>query len=367
MAGMFFVRSVAVSAESELMSAMRIFHRGLQAIAGVAVLAILGITGSLLAAPTAVRSPSTAGVPGEAATAAPARAVLAAATSYTAAGGLNSVAAAADNNAWAVGYSASSSSPKILVLHWNGSAWSKVTRSQLKLIGSAGDLYGITVVNAKDAYAVGYSGNPLGTTHTLLLHWNGIAWSPVTSPAPVSGGALSAVTATTKGGWALGYYATGPSALDYWSLAFRLNGVTWSRVSSEANDITFTGVATTSAGTSWATANEVGMITGSLAKWSGSGWNWIHSFPVQGTYHALNAVAGQPGRVSIRGRREWQRSPDAGAQHEVDWACLAEGSRQRSFGIPARCCHVRTRRHRMGGWIVWARRRGPDDRPVERP
>jgi hypothetical protein len=265
------------------MSAMRVFHRGLPAIAGAAILAILGVTGPLAAAQTA------------AATTASARTALAAATSYSAAGGLNGVAAAADNNAWAVGYSASSSSPKILMLHWNGSAWSKVASSQLKLIGSAGDLSGITVVNARDAYAVGYSGNPLGTTHTLLLHWNGAAWSTVTSPAPVSGGALTAVTASSKGGWAVGYYATGPSALDYWSLAFRLNGATWSRVSSKTNDVTFTGVATTSAGTSWATANEVAMITGGLAKWSGSRWSWIHSFPVQGMYHALNGIAAGPG------------------------------------------------------------------------
>jgi hypothetical protein len=174
-----------------------------------------------------------------------AKATLPAATSYSAAGGLNGVAAAADNNAWAVGYSASSVSPKILMLHWNGSAWSKVASKQLKLNGSAGELSGITVINARDAYAVGYTGDPLGTTHTLLLHWNGSTWSTVTSPAPVSGGALSAVTATTKSGWALGYYATGPSSLDYWSLAFRLKGTTWSRVSSKTNDITFNGVATT--------------------------------------------------------------------------------------------------------------------------
>jgi hypothetical protein len=224
---------------------------------------------------------------------------LAAATSYSVVGGLTGVAAAAGNNAWAVGYSGSSVSPKILMLHWNGSAWSKVASKQLKLNGSAGELSGITVVNAKDAYAVGYTGNPLGATRTLLLHWNGSTWGAVTSPAPVSGGALSAVTVTAKGGWAVGYYATGPSALDYWTLAFRLNGTKWSRVSSKTSDAAFTGVAITSAGTAWATANEVGMITGAVADWTGSGWSWLRSFPVQGQYHALNAVAAGPGGIAF--------------------------------------------------------------------
>jgi hypothetical protein len=278
------------------MSVITVSRRGSLAIAS---LAILGMAGALLAAHAAAQSPGTVGTRSGAATTKPASAALSATTSYSAAGGLNGVAAAANNNAWAVGYSGSFSSPKILMLHWNGSVWSTVASKQLNLIGSAGDLSGITAVNATDAYAVGYTGNPGGTTHTLLLHWNGSTWSTVTRPAPVSGGGLTAITATTKSGWALGYYATGPSALDYWSLAFRLTGATWSRVSSSTNDITFTGVATTSAGASWATANQVAMVTGSLAKWSGTGWSWLHSFPVQGMYHALNGIAAGPGGIAF--------------------------------------------------------------------
>ena len=41
------------------------------------------------------------------------------------------------------------------------------------------------------------------------------------------------------------------------------------------------------------------MITGGLAKWSGSGWSWTRSFPVQGMFHALNAVAAGPGGIAF--------------------------------------------------------------------
>ena len=281
------------------MSAMRVFRKGLPVIAGLAVVAIVGFAGGLPPAHAGGISRGRGGRPVLAVKTASVRAALAPATSYDEAGGLNGVAAAAGNNAWAVGYAGNSTAPRILMLHWNGSAWSKVTSRQLKLIGAAGNLSAIAVVNARDAYAVGYTGSTTGTTHTLLLHWNGSTWSTVTSPAPVSGGALTAVTATTKGAWAVGYYATGPSALDYWSLAFRRSGATWSRVSSNANDLTFAGVATTSAGTSWAIGNRVAMITGGLAKWSGTGWNWVHSFPVRGTYHSLNGIAAGPGGIAF--------------------------------------------------------------------
>jgi hypothetical protein len=220
-----------------------------------------------------------------------------AATSYSTAGELLGVATAASNSAWAVGWAGGDLSPKILMLHWNGSTWSRVTRPSV-LNGSAGQISAVTVVNSKDAWAVGFTGSPLGTIHSLMLHWNGSAWSQVTSPAPVKDGALSAVTANAKGGFAVGYYYTGEAALDYWSLTFRLTGSKWSRIAAKTNDVTLDGVATTSAATTWATANEVGMITGALAKWDGNGWSWA-SFPVEGQYHALNGIAAGPGGIAF--------------------------------------------------------------------
>jgi hypothetical protein len=215
-----------------------------------------------------------------------------AAPSYSTTGGLLGVAGSSDKSAWAVGYAGQGDAPKILMLHWNGSAWSRVTRPSV--LNGPGEISAITVVNSRDAWAVGFTGNVGGTIHSLLLHWNGSAWTQVTSPAPVKDGLLSAVTATARGGYAVGSYYTGESAFDTWSLTLRLTGTKWSRIAARTNDVTLDGVATTSARTTWVTGNEVGMITGALARWNGKGWSWT-SFPLEGQYHPLYGIAAGPG------------------------------------------------------------------------
>ena len=216
-------------------------------------------------------------VAGQASAAARPVATLPAATTYSATGGLSGVAAASDSSAWAVGYVGNNGTGKILMLHWNGRAWSRVT-------------------SPKDAWAVGDTGN-YADPHTLILHWNGKAWSAVTSPAPVADGSLSAVTATAKGGWAVGYHSTGSAAIDTSPVIFKLTGTKWSRVDpafGKDSGVALDGVAVTSAGTTFATGLYTGMITGVLARWNGSSWGWVSKFPEEGTYHWLNAIAAGP-------------------------------------------------------------------------
>lgn len=203
-----------------------------------------------------------------------------------------------DSDAWAVGSVTRNNSQQILMLHWNGSSWSRVTKPRV-LKGAAGELSAITVVNARDAWAVGSTNSAAGTTHTLLLHWNGSAWSQVTSPAPVKNGVLTAVAATTSGGWAVGYIS-GRAAVDYQTLVFRLSGSKWSRARTKlGNGVALTGVAITSRRAAWAIGNATGMIYGGLAKWNGSTWNWVKSFPVQGLYHGLYGIAAGPGGIAF--------------------------------------------------------------------
>jgi hypothetical protein len=219
----------------------------------------------------------------------PARAVRPAATAYSVTGGLSGVAAASRGSAWAVGYTGTSTR-KVLMLHWNGRAWSRVTSP--RVLTGVGDLSAITVVSAKDAWAVGSTGSDLHP-RTLIVHWNGRAWSAVSSPA-VANGSLSAVTATARGGWAVGYHSTGPTVPQTSPVIFRLAGTKWSRVDPKfgtGTGVAMDGVATTSSGTTFATGLYTGMITGVLARWSGSAWQWVTKFPEQGTYHWLNSIA----------------------------------------------------------------------------
>jgi hypothetical protein len=224
----------------------------------------------------------------------PATTALPAATTYSTAGALSGVAAASASNAWAVGYTGTGLSPKVLMLHWNGKGWSRVTSP--KVLTGTGTLSAITVVSAKDAWAVGSTGN-YTDQHVLILHWNGKAWSEVTSPAPLADGALAAVTANAKGGWAVGSYTTGPSVPQTSPLIYKLTGTKWARVDPKfgtGSGVALNGVATTSAKTTFATGLYTGMITGELARWNGSSWGFVASWPESGTYHWLNAIAAGP-------------------------------------------------------------------------
>jgi hypothetical protein len=228
-------------------------------------------------------------------------AVTPAGAASSTAGSLSGVAASSNSSAWAVGYAGTSSAPRVLMLHWNGAAWSRVTSPGVLTV--AGQLSAVTVVSAKSAWAVGFTGK-LGTgkNHSLLLHWNGSAWSQVTSPAPVLGGQLAAITATAKSGWAVGFVNTDPSAplcCAGTPLVFRWNGVKWSRVATKLGKGTYlNGVASTATNISWATGGPLAMITGALAKWSGGAWSWTVD-PVRGAFRPLYGIAAGPGGTAF--------------------------------------------------------------------
>lgn len=221
---------------------------------------------------------------------------------YTTAGALNGVAAASASSAWAVGYTGAKSSGKVLMLHWNGKAWSRVT-SPAVLNGTTGELTAITVVSATNAWAVGYTGAfASGQEHSLILHWNGSAWSEVTSPAPIAAGELLGVTATATSGWAVGYLdinRSAPACCEGAPLVLRLSGTTWSRSTQNfGSGAGFPGVATTGPGTSWAIGEPTAMITGFVERWNGSTWA-LGANPVAGSHHPLYGIAAGPGGTAF--------------------------------------------------------------------
>lgn len=231
----------------------------------------------------------------------PRAAALPRATGYSTAGVLSGAASVSDSSAWAVGYAGSSSAPKVLMLHWNGKTWARVTSP--RVLTTTGQLTAITVVSAKSAWAVGYTGlDGTGKNHSLLLHWNGKSWSLVTSPAPVTGGSLAAVTATAKSGWAVGYVNTNPSAplcCAGTPLVFRWNGAKWSRIATKLGMGSYLdGVASTGADSAWAIGGPLAMITGGLAKWTGSTWSWVAD-PVKGAYRPFYGIAAGPGGAAF--------------------------------------------------------------------
>ena len=154
--------------------------------------------------------------------------------STTLADQLAAVTAISGNNVWAVGttqtlpYYQSST----LILHWDGTSW-KIDSS----FSTGGGLFGISSTSASDVWAVG-GGYPRYTP--LVLHNNGTGWSIVPAPGiQYDTTVFNAVDAlTTSNVWAAGYdlnvsYASDGSAVyNYAPFVEHWNGTAWSIVSS---------------------------------------------------------------------------------------------------------------------------------------
>jgi hypothetical protein len=85
------------------------------------------------------------------------------------------VATISGSNAWAVGMTLPSTcNPecKTLILHWNGTAWSPVP-SPNPSAGYLNDLFSVVAICPHNAWAVGTT----DYAQTLITHWNGKTWS----------------------------------------------------------------------------------------------------------------------------------------------------------------------------------------------
>ena len=99
---------------------------------------------------------------------------------------LPGVACTSTSDCWAVGSASSGVGlSQTLAEHWDGTAWSIVTTPNA---GTSEEnfLYGVACISASDCWAVGYSVVSGFVADTLAEHWNGSAWSIVTTPNPES-------------------------------------------------------------------------------------------------------------------------------------------------------------------------------------
>jgi hypothetical protein len=123
---------------------------------------------------------------------------------------LNSVTCNASTDCWAVGnYVSSTSTFETLIEHYDGAAWTIVSSPNPS--GSRGSLLnGVTCVSSNDCWAVGYyyTGN---VYQTLIERNTGNGWIIVASPntSDTQTNILQAVTCTSEANcWAVGYYVT---------------------------------------------------------------------------------------------------------------------------------------------------------------
>ena len=128
---------------------------------------------------------------------------------------LNGVVEIAPNDAWAVGGTSDLTGfqpAKPIAMHWNGTAWSLASLSNL----GNGGLASVTASSPTSAWAVG----AVGST-TSVLHWNGTSWTPETTPVgpdgqPIMTG-VSAVPGSATEVWGVGF--TLPSGGGYHTFA----------------------------------------------------------------------------------------------------------------------------------------------------
>jgi hypothetical protein len=95
-------------------------------------------------------------------------------------------------DAWAVGTQSASTAPfsRTLIERWDGTAWSVVPSPNTD--PNRNFLTDVDGASATDVWAIGNVGDDGygGTTGGVVLHWNGMAWSPVTVPGTTSDATL---------------------------------------------------------------------------------------------------------------------------------------------------------------------------------
>ncbi|HEY2711460.1 MAG TPA: hypothetical protein VGI60_03015 [Chthoniobacterales bacterium] len=181
---------------------------------------------------------------------------------------LNGVAVVASNDVWAVGNAAIGNNYSTLIEHWNGSAWNTVSSPNVP--GSSNVLSGVSVIAANDIWAVGYSQNANFVFQPLALHWDGTAWSIVTTPGQSR---LIAVDGTASND----VWATGETEPGEQSLTMHWDGNTWSVVPSpndSTEDNILFGVAALASNDVWA-VGSAGSLKTLAIHWDGTRWNLV--------------------------------------------------------------------------------------------
>jgi hypothetical protein len=191
--------------------------------------------------------------------------------------GLSAVSARTPSDAWAVGTITVNHRPRDLILHWNGTTWS---RSLSPAVGTESFLYGVQAIAKDDAWAVGATGSGSCCPEheqTLVLHWNGATWARVPSPnGAAPDNYLKAISGTSASRiWAVGSSDAGLSDESSRNgLLLRWNGTKWNVLSSLAN-ARYADVTATSRLNAWVVGDIVTSTGGTKAlilHWDGHDW-----------------------------------------------------------------------------------------------
>jgi hypothetical protein len=214
---------------------------------------------------------------------------------------LNGLDAISSSNVWAVGSATSGGLDQTtLILHWDGTAWSIIPSASPGTFG-LNTLYAVAATSANDVWAVGSFTNRGEFAQTLVEHWDGTSWQVIPSAnVPGSNNELYAVVALGPNNvWAVGYW--GNAASGFSTLVEHWNGSSWSVVPSPnpQGDNFLSAVSATGANDIWAVGrsrNPFTFQTSTLIEhWDGNSWSEVFGFGVEPESAAYGVAAVSPG------------------------------------------------------------------------
>jgi hypothetical protein len=214
---------------------------------------------------------------------------------------LTAVAAVSSTDAWAVGFKFDCTSLlKPLALHWDGLKWRQVKTPALNTNDNAA-FNGVVAFASNNVYAVGYQPATNGAVLTLIEHWDGSTWKVMSSPnANSTGNVLSGIAGKSATDiWAVGDIVAPNTPVK--TLVEHFDGAQWTVVSSpnplptgSLNQNVLTSVQASSAGD----VNAVGFllnfgqqtITTLVEHWDGMQWSVIPSPNQSDTAGSFNTL-----------------------------------------------------------------------------
>jgi len=188
-------------------------------------------------------------------------------------------------NAWAVGSSGGLiGHHQSLILHWNGTAWTREVSP-----GAAGgvSLIAIAATSARHAWAVGYTGR----YKIFIMRWDGHTWRRARTPVPRGEAFLSGVAATSpRNVWVVGTVLTRKNT----GLILHWNGTAWTRMPIPHLPVGsfLSTVEATSADNAWAVGFTGGIANKTLIlRWNGARWRRVAVPAVTGGLASVTAVS----------------------------------------------------------------------------
>jgi hypothetical protein len=198
--------------------------------------------------------------------------------------------AVSSSDIWAVGYYHSadpSLQNQALFNHWNGIAWSNVST---QTFGINSDLFGIGGIASNDVWAVGaVQATVSGPFAPLILHWNGIGWTEASVLSTPNTESLRAIAEINPNDiWAVGWYNDGATH----PLAFHWDGTQWQRVTLPDPGGSGSWLSTVTAIASndvWAFGSDANLLRGLAYHWNGSSWSQV-SMPAVGQSSSISGA-----------------------------------------------------------------------------